>query len=125
MDKGHFRLLMFFLIACPASAELKLTPMTDIIRHPDGSLFNGIVRIQLSEAIVTFDGQFVAPELVSISVVAGAFSVSLVPSDSSRRRGNYYEVTYTSSTGHSWKEKWFVHTQVARPTYVRIATPPD
>lgn len=110
---GCLILLAACLLPVPGLAQIKTT-VADNLLGPDGSSASGTMTISAAGAFRSADGYNVAQGWrIQIPVVAGSFSVSLIPNQGATPTGqnDTYTVTYnlTSSLGSSyWTETWFV-----------------
>jgi hypothetical protein len=95
-----------------------LTAISDTVTQPNGSVFNGIVRITWTGG----SGSSVAPTTSSARVYAGLISVLLVPTTTVSPCA-YYTVTFTSNDGQTtWTQLWYVPLSTATLTIAQVLT---
>src|SRR6202162_1075037 len=117
------RQLLLTAILCPLSWSAPTT-MTQAVKGPDGNPGNGTVSVRVSAAC-TSGTDYVGEYTVNTTFLAGAFSLTLVPSDSCVPAGTSYTVGWhvcsasvgatlanpcPSGRGTSWNETWLVTT---------------
>jgi hypothetical protein len=99
--------VFFGLGALPARAQCPpRTTVADTLYNADGSLAEG--RISISWPTFRIGSCTVIAGRVSVSVVAGAFSVQLFPNDAASPAGTSYRVTYALRSGVVSTEYWVV-----------------
>ena len=95
-----------------------LTAISDTVTKPDGSVFNGIVKITWTGG----SGSSVAPTTSSARVYAGLISVLLVPTTTVSPCA-YYTVAFTSNDGQTtWTQLWYVPLATATLTIAEVLT---
>lgn len=95
-----------------------LTAISDTVTQPNGSVFNGIVKITWTGG----SGSSVAPTTSSARVYAGLISVLLVPTTTVSPCA-FYTVTFTSNDGQTtWTQLWYVPLSTATLTIVEVLT---
>lgn len=85
-----------------------LTAVTDTVRVPLlASTFNG--RVTICNPEMLWDSTTYVQGCQTITITAGALSVTLVPNDEALPAGTNYSVTYYPTNGSlSWTETWYV-----------------
>src|SRR5574340_404842 len=107
-------ILLAMLCAWPTLAAL--TTISDTIKLPDGTTFNGIVEITLNETCEQADGTLVYAGQKLVNVANGVFSVTLYPNTACTPSGTSYFVRYRWRGGISKQETWVVG--VTTPTTI-------
>jgi len=103
---------------CGRGAAQSLTAVSDTVTQPDGSVFNGIVKITWTGG----SGSSVAPTTSSARVYGGLISVLLVPTTTVAPCA-YYTVTFTSNDGQTtWTQLWYVPLSTATLTISQVLT---
>ena len=104
------RALLFALIALPGSvmAQVQLTTVTDTLVYPGPPNPNGQIVLTWSN-FLNVAHQTVPAGRTVVPVVNGAFSIALVPTDTSIPVGNCYAALYTLNS-ISYTRAWFVPT---------------
>src|SRR5208283_3416175 len=95
-----------------------LTAISDTVTQPNGSVFNGIVKIVWTGG----SGGSVAPTTSSARVYGGLISVLLVPTTTVSPCA-YYTVSFTSNDGLSrWTQLWYVPMSMTTLTIAQVLT---
>ena len=95
-----------------------LTAISDTVTQPNGTVFNGIVKITWTGG----SGSSVAPTTSSARVYAGLISVLLVPTTTVSPCA-FYTVTFTSNDGQTtWTQLWYVPLSTATLTIAEVLT---
>jgi hypothetical protein len=128
--------LPLFLLFIAAIAQAAETTVTGTITDPAGDLVSGSCTIQAVEPFSATNGWRVVGAPTTVYFSGGAFSASLVPTDTATPAGQYYKVTcavprQTISgrliSGYSWGPVyWLVPTSATSLdiSAVEISSPP-
>ncbi|MGA7412270.1 MAG: hypothetical protein WBW33_17465 [Bryobacteraceae bacterium] len=109
--------LCLAFLSGPGRAQ-SLTAISDTVTQPNGSVFNGIVKITWTGG----SGSSVAPTTASARVYAGLISVLLVPTTTVSPCA-YYVVAFTSNDGKTtWTQLWYVPMSISTLTIAQVLT---
>ncbi len=119
----NLRQLLFSSVLCLAflnglGKAQSLTAISDTVTQPNGSVFNGIVKVTWTGG----SGSSVAPTTSSARVYAGLISLLLVPTTTVSPCA-FYTVTFTSNDGQTtWTQLWYVPLSTATLTIAEVLT---
>lgn len=109
------KVLLLFAVATGA-AHGALTTITDTLKNPDGTKYNGRLVIQLNQPgraqpLYNTSGQTLTGFQATVTVTNGAFSLQLEANDAIVPSGTSYGVRFVpAAPASTWLETWVVPT---------------
>ena len=120
-------LLTFLLLA--ASAFAQTATITDTIATPFAGTFSGTVTVSLNSPALAqplYSGNVTLSGWTqTVTVTAGAFTLTLYTNDLITPGGTSYTATYAPTSGSGWRETWIVPTGATTIREIRSTTVPS
>lgn len=120
-------LLTLLLLA--ASAYAQTATITDTIATPFAGTFSGTVTVTLNSPALAqplYSGNVTLSGWTqTVTVTAGAFTLTLYTNDLITPGGTSYTATYAPTSGSGWKETWIVPTGATTIREIRSTTVPS
>lgn len=105
------RLLLALILSLPVVAQTTRTTISGVVvTDPNHNPVDGRLSITASKQFLATGGELVSTKTFGVSIVAGQFTVALIPNDTGSPMDSYYIIEYNIVGGGRYREFWRVPT---------------